>query len=267
MVKSFKENLKTGAKAFAFLLILAMVMSIFSGNDSDEKQTTVVDNTNIKAIELNETGVSVAQAEEIPAETPEPEVTQEQKKSTSLEDAKVEGAENTPRKSESSEEAYQAKLKKQEEHTPVEESTPDEVETPASTVSSSDMVWISTMLSDMSVVQKDMTGLGKAATNNDMVSLKTYTDRLSTSTETAIDDSDKYTVSSDLTAIQKEYRQGMVSYNAAAMACYGGLEAYNSGDMAGFQDSFSTATDLLNAGTERITKCTKLVNEYNEEHS
>ncbi|MGV8078189.1 MAG: hypothetical protein ACP5N0_13040 [Methanosarcina sp.] len=262
MVKSFKENLKTGAKAFAFLLILAMVMSIFSGNDSDEKQTTVVDNTNIKAIELNETGVSVAQAEEIPAETPEPEVTQEQKKSTSLEDAKVEAAENTPRKSESSEEAYQAKLKEQE-----EEETPDEVETPESTVSSSDMVWISTMLSDMSVVQKDMTGLGKAATNNDMVSLKTYTDRLSTSTETAIDDSDKYTVSSDLTAIQKEYRQGMVSYNAAAMACYGGLEAYNSGDMAGFQDSFSTATDLLNAGTERITKCTKLVNEYNEEHS
>lgn len=269
MAKSFKENLKTGAKAFAYLLVLAVLVSAFDGDNSSEKQTPEVPPIQPASVNTTEqeTGVSVAQAEETPVETPEPipEVTQEEKKTVSLEDAKVEDADNIPKKSESSEEAYEAKLKEQEEETPEEESTPVTPDT--SDLTSSDKAWIDAMSADSMDVQSDMDGFSRAATKQDLSSMATYCDRLFTSTTTAIDNNKKYTVSSDLQEIQKEYNLGMVAYNWAALHCYAGLKALEDGDATEATASFEATTDSLNSGTEHINKCTKLLDKYNEAHS
>lgn len=266
MAKSVKENLKAGARAFGYLIVLAVLISAFSGDESDENGKNVAETA------VTEQEVAASQTAETPAEvaTPEPtpEVTPEEKKVTSLDEARVEDDYILQKSEEEDlEEEYQAKLREQEEEEEEEQSTPDDSGTSTSIASASDNAWATTAQSDMSVVQSDMEGLSKAATNEDVSSMKVYADRLYTSTQTAIDNSDEYTVSSDLSDVQEKYRSGMVSYHSAAMACYAGIEAYNSGDLSGAEDSFTTSADLLNAGTNYMNECNRLLNEYIEAHS
>ena len=96
---------KKVGKAFLFLIVLGMVMSIFSGGDSAEK------NTDVKATTINENEVTATKAAETPTEIATPK--------------QVATPEETPTKEELSD-GYKAKLKEQEaEETPKAEETPE----------------------------------------------------------------------------------------------------------------------------------------------
>ena len=89
---------KKVGKAFLFLIVLGMVMSIFSGGDSAEK------NTDVKATTINDNEVTATKAAETPTEIATPK--------------QVATPEETPTKEELSD-GYKAKLKEQEaEETP-----------------------------------------------------------------------------------------------------------------------------------------------------
>lgn len=270
MTKSFKDNLKSGAKTFGYLVVLALLISAFSGDDSDDKDSEV----QTAGANIKETEVSASQAADTPAEAETPEPTSEptpeitpEEDLKSLDDAKADYA--TPVKSEEEdlEEEYQKKLAEQEE-AEEEQSTTDDYDTSSSsTISDNDLAWITATTADTKRVSKDMTNLGNAASNMDVSGMTTYADRLYTSTNDAIETSDSYTVSSDLQPVQKEYRLGMVAYNWAALMCYDAIDALNYGDSAGSTESFEKATEFMDSGTEHITKCSTLLDEYTEEHS
>ena len=100
---------KKVGKVFLFLIVLGMVMSIFSGGDSAEK------NTDVKATTINDNEVTATKAAETPTETATPK--------------QVATPEETPTKEELSD-GYKAKLKEQEaEETPEAEETSEVEET------------------------------------------------------------------------------------------------------------------------------------------
>lgn len=109
------SNLKKVGKAFMYLFLLGIVISVFSGNDSAENK-----NTNVEATTINETEVSASKAVDTSAEVETPE-----EKHTELEDAKVQEADNISKKSENDDlsDEYKARLEEQEEETPEVEST------------------------------------------------------------------------------------------------------------------------------------------------
>ena len=119
------SNLKKVGKAFMYLFLLSIQISVFSGDNSAENK-----NTYVEATTINETEVSVSKAGNTSAEVETPEATPEEK-STKLEDAKVQEDDNTPKKSEDTDlsDEYKARLEEQKEETPEVESTPESEET------------------------------------------------------------------------------------------------------------------------------------------
>ncbi len=102
------SNLKKVGKAFMYLFLLGIIISVFSGDDSAENK-----NTNVEATTINETEVSASKAVDTSAEVETPEVTPEEKP-TKFEDANVQKDDNTPNKSEDDDlsDEYKTRLEK-----------------------------------------------------------------------------------------------------------------------------------------------------------
>lgn len=270
-VKVTAKGKKTGVvgKILWSIVILAVISSLFGGDDADKStEVEVLDvqtagvQENVQKAEVKETPVETETPEPVPTETPEED------KKVSLEEAAL--VEETPVRDEKEdlEEEYRERLEREQ----LEDEDEEEDYTPysgtsSSSTSSEDLEWASAMLSDINIVNSDMQDLSEAANNQDVTSLQIYADKLYESTQDAIDHNDEYDVSPDLQEAQDEFRSGMVSFHSAALTVYAGVEAYNSGDTYGATDSFNTAADLLIAGSERIETCTDLLNEYTETHS
>lgn len=260
MTESFKENIKTGLKTFVFLILLAVVTSAFTGDASSGE------NTDVKATTLTETEVSTSQAAETSIEVagPTPEQVSVPKEILTKEGVSDEYKERVREQEteEKKEEEGKGKI-------PEEMSTSEEQSIPGNTDTSSntdnDISWVSTARSDMATVHSDMQGFATAAKNQDISTLYAYCDMLYTSTLTAINKNDGYSVSSDLKDTQTEYMLAMVSYNWAALMCYDGLKAYDEGNVIGAAESLKASNEFLTSGNEYMEKFNKLMEAYKEE--
>lgn len=277
MAKSFKENLKTGAKSFAFLIVLAVVMSAFSGDNSAEE------NKNVGETTVTEQEVSASQAEaptEVATPEPTPEVTPEEEKPTKHDDAKVE-EDDKPKKSaeeEDLEAEYRAKLAEQEteeeeeEETPIETSSHNEESTITDdSLTADDILWLSTGTSDATTVATTLNSMSLAAQDlqdgiGSKNSLILYAQDLERETEKALDNSNKYTVSSEFSEAQSEYNKAMNDYNKAAKLVIQAMDAYNQGNANTFSSLISQSSEYLKSGSEHSNRATALLKDYNEKH-
>jgi hypothetical protein len=260
MTKSVKESMKTGVKAFVFLILLSVVTSAFTGDASSGESTDV------KATTLTETEVSTSQAAETSIEvtSPTPEQVSVPKKNLTKEGFSDEYKERVREQETEEKKEKEGKGKNPEEiSTPEEQSIPSNTDTSSSTVN--DISWVSTARSDMAIVELDMQGFATAAKNQDISTLYMYCDMLYTSTLTAINKNDKYSVSFDLKDTKTEYMLAMAAYNWAALMCYDGLKAYDAGNVIGAAESLKSSNEFLTSGNEYMEKFNKLMEVYKEE--
>jgi len=248
------------------VIILGSIVALGCTESDDNSETSVESETvqtgEAKAVQEEEPEPAITEETETVTETPVPEDTEESEV-LSLEEAK-EAEEEIPEEDDEEPEVNMETRMKQIEEEEAEEV--EEAEESTSTISSDDGRWISVMLDDLADVKADMDDVSDAANNNDIAGLTIYTDRMYTSTQTAIDHCDQYDVSADLQPVEDEYRLAMVAYNWAALLCYDGIEAYNAGNIVDSTASFNEAAEFITSGTDHTSKATDLMNEYNENH-
>lgn len=155
----------------------------------------------------------------------------------------------------------------------VEATTSTPAETPSDTAietvaSYDDAQWISTMVTDTSIMQPDMQNVGTIASNietaEDMNSLATYSGYLYDSTQTALINSNKYNVSPDLQPAKDEYNQGISDINLACAYIYQSVTEFNSGNLNQATSLMEDAKTYINSGTVHITRAATLLEGYNK---
>ena len=237
-------------------------------SDPIAPETLKVNNSMVESV-APETQEVKADTPKVKADSPESEVIETPEEVVTPE--VIESPKEVVTPEASNDDAYEERLKEQEREEEEEPEKSTSTSSSASTMSSSDAsvdaLWISVASSDIKDVQSDMNGLNRAISNSDMASLTIYCDKLLTDTQTAINHNERYTVSSDLESAKNEYNLGMVAYNWAAVYCYAAIEADNSGDAAGCQDSLLQSADFLTKGSEHCVTSTDLLNDYTATHS
>jgi hypothetical protein len=131
---------------------------------------------------------------------------------------------------------------------------------------SQDKEWALNSAKNIFTISQDFNNISTASKNTDIYSLAVFAVFLSSHTKSAIQESDLYTVSSDLQAGKEEYSAGLVDANNAATFTTLAVKYINSGDTASATQAFQTATNKIQSCGKHFDNATIVVDEYNKNH-
>jgi S-layer protein (TIGR01567 family) len=135
--------------------------------------------------------------------------------------------------------------------------------TKTSEASFQDSEWLAACRRNSAIVADDLNGYANAAGNTDYSSLATYTDLLYADSQTALDESNMYSVSPDLQSVKEEYEKAMVQANWCAVYTAIAINDINNGNTDDAITSMNQAAEALKAGNEHTAKVNRLLEEYN----
>lgn len=256
-------NTKKILKAFGWLLLISFIVGIISPDqqETDDTISTAAAPAEVKSTTSAEVKPVETPTEEKPVVTP----TEDQKKDDVSEDYKAKLREQEAKEKTKEDE-------KKEEETPIETSThAKESTTTDSSLTKDDILWANTATSDVTTITTTLNSLTLAAKDTQegigsTISLSLYAGDLERETKTALSNSNKYTVSSELAEAQSEYNEALTDYNKAAKLVIQAMDAYNQGDTNTFSSLIGQSAEFLNSGTEHSNKVTALLNDYNQKH-
>jgi hypothetical protein len=127
-----------------------------------------------------------------------------------------------------------------------------------------DEKWMDTALTDSDVVNKDIINLNTASDNYDYESLSMYADNLAADSQAALDNSNSYTLSGDVTKIMKgEYDLAMEQAGQAAIYIKNLVEENKKGNKEGVKSNEEKATEYLNSYIQHMNFVYKSIHDLN----
>lgn len=125
-----------------------------------------------------------------------------------------------------------------------------------------DEEWLTACWRNAPIVADDLRGYADAASNTDYSSLATYSDLLYRDSQTALNESEMYSVSPDLQKAKDEYRLAMVQANWCAVYTGIAINYINDGNTDGAITSMNQAAEALKSCNEHTTTANRLLDEY-----
>jgi hypothetical protein len=146
-----------------------------------------------------------------------------------------------------------------------EEKEPDVEESTGSSETDDDILWVSTIVSDLTPIATTLDDMALAARDirdgiGSTVSFSLYAGDLDRETKEALSNSKKYTVSSELKEAQSEYNEAMIDLNKVAELNIKAVDAYNQGDTIKFLSLMSQSDQYSDSGAEHLNKTISLLN-------